>query len=154
MIYYLGDKNSGASDGVPSDNTEDEEWSGGSPEDPDLDVVDISTRSLDSKGGGDTPTQALTTELDRKVQLAAKLMQRNCNCANGKCDKLRVRKVGEGKYNIAGKNVFVRVSSSSYSSEVMCIHSKKKTHQKFILQTCPTSFFLLLKFHFLHIDTT
>lgn len=101
-------KTSGASDGVPSDNTEDEEWSRGSPEDPDLDV-DTSRRSVDSKGGGDTPTPSLTTELDRKVQLAARLMQRNCNCASGKCDKLRVRKVGEGKYNIAGKNVFIRL---------------------------------------------
>ncbi|XP_030755481.1 growth arrest-specific protein 2-like isoform X2 [Sitophilus oryzae] len=99
----------GASDGVPSDHTEDEEWSGGSPEDPDLDVVDNGRRSVDSKGGGDTPTQNLTTELDRKVQLAARLMQRNCNCASGKCDKLKVRKVGEGKYNIAGKNVFIRL---------------------------------------------
>lgn len=60
-------------------------------------------------GGGDASSQSMTTELDRKVQLAARLMQRNCNCASGKCDKLRVRKVGEGKYNIAGKNVFIRV---------------------------------------------
>lgn len=59
-------------------------------------------------GGGDTPTP--TTELDRKVQQAAKQMQRNCNCASGRCDKLKVRKVSEGKYNIAGKNVFIRVS--------------------------------------------
>ncbi|XP_066147189.1 growth arrest-specific protein 2-like isoform X1 [Euwallacea fornicatus] len=101
-------KTSGASDGVPSDNTEDE-WSRGSPEDPDLDVVDSSRRNMVNKGGGDTPTQSLTTELDRKVQLAARLMQRNCNCANGKCEKLQVRKVGEGKYNIAGKNVFIRL---------------------------------------------
>ncbi|XP_076252775.1 growth arrest-specific protein 2-like isoform X2 [Rhynchophorus ferrugineus] len=103
-------KTSGASDGVPSDHTEDEDWSGGSPEDPDLDVVDTSRR-CDGKGGGggDTPSQSMTTELDRKVQLAARLMQRNCNCASGKCDKLKVRKVGEGKYNIAGKNVFVRL---------------------------------------------
>ncbi|KAL1509860.1 hypothetical protein ABEB36_004535 [Hypothenemus hampei] len=104
-------KTSGASDGVPSDNTEDEEWSRGSPEDPDLDLVDARNQrnSVDNKGGGDTPTQSLTTELDRKVQLAARLMQRNCNCVNGKCEKLKVKKVGEGKYNIAGKNVFIRL---------------------------------------------
>lgn len=89
---------SGASDGVPSDNTEDE-WSRGSGEDPDLEI-----ESVRGPGGDDV------TELDRKVQQATRLMQRNCNCANGKCSKLRVRKVGEGKYNIAGKNVFVRVS--------------------------------------------
>lgn len=90
---------SGASDGVPSDNTEDE-WSRGSGEDPDADVDDNDML----RGGGDT-----LTELDRKVQQATRLMQKNCNCSNGKCSKLRVRKVGEGKYNIAGRNVFVRV---------------------------------------------
>lgn len=93
---------SGASDGVPSDNTEDEEWSRGSGEDPDLDIIDAARR---------TPSGDSSSELDRKVQLAARLMQRNCNCASGKCDKLKVRKVGEGKYNIAGKNVFIRVSA-------------------------------------------
>lgn len=91
---------SGASDGVPSDNTEDE-WSRGSGEDPDADVDESDM----IRGGGDT-----LTELDRKVQQATRLMQKNCNCSNGKCSKLRVRKVGEGKYNIAGRNVFVRVS--------------------------------------------
>ncbi|KAJ8922609.1 hypothetical protein NQ315_007641 [Exocentrus adspersus] len=97
---------SGASDGVPSDNTEDEEWSRGSGEDPDLDIVDTSRRQS-SMGGGDTPTP--TTELDRKVQQAARQLQRNCNCTSGRCDKLKVRKVSEGKYNIAGKNVFIRL---------------------------------------------
>nr|CAI5866764.1 unnamed protein product [Callosobruchus analis] len=99
---------SGASDGVPSDHTEDEDWSRGSGEDPDADISQTPPRRPSSAGGGDTPTS--TTELDRKVQLAARLMQKNCNCSNGKCDKLNVRKVGEGKYNIAGKNVFVRVN--------------------------------------------
>nr|CAI5866765.1 unnamed protein product [Callosobruchus analis] len=99
---------SGASDGVPSDHTEDEDWSRGSGEDPDADISQTPPRRPSSAGsGGDTPTS--TTELDRKVQLAARLMQKNCNCSNGKCDKLNVRKVGEGKYNIAGKNVFVRL---------------------------------------------
>lgn len=38
-------------------------------------------------------------------------MQRSCHCSeDGKCSKLRVRKVGEGRYNIAGRNVFIRVS--------------------------------------------
>ncbi|KAK9876511.1 hypothetical protein WA026_013885 [Henosepilachna vigintioctopunctata] len=95
---------SGASDGVPSDHTEDEDWSRGSGEDPDMDVDTSSVGGAVGGPGGDA-----TTELDRKVQLAARLMQRNCQCASGKCSKLRVRKVGEGKYNIAGKNVFVRL---------------------------------------------
>ncbi|XP_074038884.1 growth arrest-specific protein 2 isoform X2 [Leptinotarsa decemlineata] len=96
---------SGASDGVPSDNTEDEDWSRGSGEDPDRDLTPPPRPS--STGGGESPSP--TTELDRKVQLAARLMQKNCNCSSGKCDKLKIRKVGEGKYNIAGKNVFVRL---------------------------------------------
>ncbi|CAG9823082.1 unnamed protein product [Phaedon cochleariae] len=97
----------GASDGVPSDHTEDEEWSRGSGEDPsDLDMTPPS-RPSSGEGGGDTPSPV--TELDRKVQLAARLMQKNCSCANGRCDKLKIRKVGEGKYNIAGKNVFIRL---------------------------------------------
>ncbi|XP_060530954.1 growth arrest-specific protein 2-like isoform X2 [Cylas formicarius] len=103
----LGSLPTGTSDGVPSDHTEDEEWSRGSGEDPDLDVVDMV--KTEGGGGGDTPTKHFTTELDRKVQLAAKLVQRGCSCAGAKCDKLRVQKVGEGKYNIAGKNVFVRL---------------------------------------------
>lgn len=69
-----------------------------------------------------------TTELDRKVQLAARLMQKNCNCANGKCEKLKVKKVGEGKYNIAGKNVFVRVSVINYEKLICC----SLTFSKFI----------------------
>lgn len=99
LISLPGITASGASDGVPSDNTEDE-WSRGSGEDPDLDIEP----DMLVGPGGDT-----LTELDRKVQAATRLMQRNCNCANGKCSKLRVKKVGEGKYNIAGRNVFVRV---------------------------------------------
>lgn len=38
-------------------------------------------------------------------------MERGCNCSNGKCSKLlKVKKVGEGRYNIAGRNVFIRVT--------------------------------------------
>lgn len=90
---------SGASDGVPSDNTEDE-WSRGSGEDPDLEIQPEMRRG---------PTGDALTELDRKVQHATRLMQKNCNCSNGKCSKLSVKKVGEGRYNIAGKNVFIRL---------------------------------------------
>lgn len=93
---------SGASDGVPSDHTEDE-WSRGSGEDPEDDPDGLSFKQ--SSG----PSGDATNELDRKVQLAARLMRRNCNCIQGKCSRLSVKKVGEGKYNIAGKNVFVRL---------------------------------------------
>lgn len=96
----------GTSDGVPSDNTEDE-WSRGSGEDPDLD--------LEVEPGAPCGTDPVS-ELDRKVQLATRAVQRHCRCgsygssSHAKCDKLRVKKVGEGRYNIAGKNVFIRVS--------------------------------------------
>ncbi|XP_057669640.1 growth arrest-specific protein 2-like [Diorhabda carinulata] len=100
---------SGASDGVPSDNTEDEEWSRGSGEDPDLDVTPPTRPSSGGSDGANTPSPSPTNELDRKVQLAARLMQKNCNCSSGRCERLKIRKVGEGKYNIAGKNVFVRL---------------------------------------------
>ncbi|XP_034239392.1 growth arrest-specific protein 2-like, partial [Thrips palmi] len=89
----------GTSDGVPSDNTEDE-WSRGSGEDPDLD--------LEVEAGASTGTPGVS-ELDRKVQLATRAVQRHCRCASAKCDKLRVKKVGEGRYSIAGKNVFIRL---------------------------------------------
>lgn len=46
-----------------------------------------------------------------QVQLVTRLMERGCNCSNGKCSKLlKVKKVGEGRYNIAGRNVFIRVT--------------------------------------------
>ncbi|KAF4528551.1 hypothetical protein B566_EDAN017090 [Ephemera danica] len=58
------------------------------------------------------------SELDRKVEQAARAAQRQCRCgtngdaeqgtSSGKCEKLQVRRLGAGKYNIAGRNVFVR----------------------------------------------
>lgn len=97
---------SGASDGVPSDNNTEDEWSRGSGEDPDL----------EAETGVRGPSGDTLTELDRKIQAAASLMQKNCSCSNGKCSKLSVKKVGEGKYNIAGRNVFIRVSEKQLSS--------------------------------------
>ncbi|KAG8310513.1 1,3-beta-glucanosyltransferase [Homalodisca vitripennis] len=87
----------GASDGVPSDTTEDD-WSRGSGEDPDLEIEPTNT-----------PTQRGITDLDRKVQHVTRAAQKHCRCSDGKCEKLKVKKVGEGKYNIAGRNVFVRL---------------------------------------------
>ncbi|RZF41924.1 hypothetical protein LSTR_LSTR005692 [Laodelphax striatellus] len=94
----------GASDGVPSDTTEDD-WSRGSGEDPDL--LDITDHSgiINTPARGD----ASMSDLDRKVQHATRAAQRHCHCRADKCDKLRVKKVGEGRYNIAGRNVFVRL---------------------------------------------
>lgn len=89
----------GASDGVPSDTTEDD-WSRGSGEDPDLEL----DQDISGPGRGDE-----LTELDRKVQQATRLAQRQCHCPSSKCPKLKVKKVGEGKYNIAGRNVFIRL---------------------------------------------
>ncbi|XP_044734789.1 growth arrest-specific protein 2-like isoform X2 [Chrysoperla carnea] len=85
---------SGASDGVPSDTTEDD-WSRGSGEDPDMEI--------------DTQTFISLSIFWFQVQNATRLMQKSCHCSDGKCSKLKVRKVGEGRYNIAGRNVFIRL---------------------------------------------
>ncbi|XP_054261381.1 growth arrest-specific protein 2-like isoform X2 [Macrosteles quadrilineatus] len=87
----------GASDGVPSDTTEDD-WSRGSGEDPDLEIEHNTT-----------PVKQNISDLDRKVQHVTRVAQKHCHCSDGKCEKLKVKKVGEGKYNIAGRNVFVRL---------------------------------------------
>ncbi|CAG2069409.1 unnamed protein product, partial [Timema podura] len=85
---------------APSDTMEDD-WSRGSSEDQDLDVEHDFTGM---KGQGDQET----SELDRRVQQATRAAQRQCQCPNARCSKLKVKKVGEGKYNIAGRNVFIR----------------------------------------------
>ncbi|XP_047121339.1 uncharacterized protein LOC124804990 [Schistocerca piceifrons] len=97
-----------ASDGVPSDATEvDDDWSRGSADaDGDADHDDADGE-LELDGDGSRAEDV--TELDRKVQQATRLAQRQCHCPSGRCPKLKVRKVGEGKYNIAGRNVFVRL---------------------------------------------
>ncbi|XP_023722379.1 growth arrest-specific protein 2 isoform X2 [Cryptotermes secundus] len=93
-----GANSGGASDGVPSDTTEDD-WSRGSGEDPDLEI--------DQELGQGDHTEI--TELDRRVQQVARVAQRHCHCPSSKCNKLKVKKVGEGRYNIAGRNVFIRL---------------------------------------------
>lgn len=44
-----------------------------------------------------------------QVRRATEAVQRLCQCPSEKCSKLKVRKVGEGRYHIAGRNVFIRV---------------------------------------------
>ncbi|GBP49743.1 Growth arrest-specific protein 2 [Eumeta japonica] len=45
-----------------------------------------------------------------RVQLVTRLLERGCRCGAGRCSKLlKVKKVGEGRYNIAGRNVFIRL---------------------------------------------
>lgn len=46
-----------------------------------------------------------------QVRRATEAVQRLCQCPSSKCSKLKVRKVGEGRYHIAGRNVFIRVST-------------------------------------------
>lgn len=46
-----------------------------------------------------------------QVRRATEAVQRLCQCPSEKCSKLKVRKVGEGRYHIAGRNVFIRVST-------------------------------------------
>ncbi|CAB0041903.1 unnamed protein product, partial [Trichogramma brassicae] len=94
------------SDGVPSDTTEDD-WSRGSADDPD---EVLSPSSSPSPSASDVPDHmGPITELDRRVRRATEEVQKSCHCLTGKCSKLKVRKVGEGRYHIAGRNVFIRL---------------------------------------------
>lgn len=64
--------------------------------------------SLDS-ADSDVPLRP-TNELDKRVQLVTRLLERGCRCGAGRCSRLlKVKKVGEGRYNIAGRNVFIRL---------------------------------------------
>ncbi|XP_063537643.1 GAS2-like protein 3 isoform X1 [Cydia strobilella] len=70
-----------------------------------------STRSGGSleSGDSDVPLRP-TNELDKRVQLVTRLLERGCRCGAGRCSRLlKVKKVGEGRYNIAGRNVFIRL---------------------------------------------
>ncbi|XP_053616641.1 GAS2-like protein 3 [Plodia interpunctella] len=85
------------------------------PNDTQLSVVDNVDNESTRSGGtvastdSDVPLKP-TNELDKRVQLVTRLMERGCNCGDGKCSKLlKVKKVGEGRYNIAGRNVFIRL---------------------------------------------
>lgn len=49
------------------------------------------------------------SSLCSQVRRATEAIQRLCQCPSEKCSKLKVRKVGEGRYHIAGRNVFIRV---------------------------------------------
>ncbi|KAI8441198.1 hypothetical protein MSG28_009426, partial [Choristoneura fumiferana] len=70
-----------------------------------------STRSAGSidSADSDVPLKP-TNELDKRVQLVTRLLERGCRCGAGRCSRLlKVKKVGEGRYNIAGRNVFIRL---------------------------------------------
>ncbi|XP_071452894.1 growth arrest-specific protein 2-like isoform X2 [Hetaerina americana] len=112
----------GTSDGIPSDGTEDDDW--GSVRGSDLDVTDLDLplaeqvgirlrRNCHSAGGGEQVAREEITELDRRiylqVQQVARMSERQCQCKGGRCNKLKVKKLGEGKYSIAGRNVFIRL---------------------------------------------
>lgn len=81
--------------GVGGDTTEDE-WSRGS-SDGHSDV------ELDNK------MNTSKDDLDKKVQRATHIVRKQCRCGEGKCERLKVKKVGEGRYTIAGRNVFIRL---------------------------------------------
>ncbi|KYN20589.1 Growth arrest-specific protein 2 [Trachymyrmex cornetzi] len=105
MRRSVSDNGPTGSDGVPSDTTEDD-WSRGSVEDPD-EVPSPSSSPSPSSAEPPEHTGPIT-ELDRKVRRATEAVQRLCQCPSNKCSKLKVRKVGEGRYHIAGRNVFIR----------------------------------------------
>ncbi|XP_046748329.1 growth arrest-specific protein 2-like isoform X2 [Diprion similis] len=106
MRRSVSDNGPTGSDGVPSDTTEDD-WSRGSAEDPD----EVPSPSISPSPTPAEPPEhsGPITELDRKVRRAAEAVQRLCQCPSSKCSKLKVRKVGEGRYHIAGRNVFIRL---------------------------------------------
>ncbi|XP_014213861.1 growth arrest-specific protein 2 isoform X2 [Copidosoma floridanum] len=106
-----GPTSGGGSDGVHSDTTEDD-WSRGSAEDPD---EAISLTSSPSPSSAEPPEHhGPITELDRKVKRATEAVQKFCQCPSSKCIRLKVRKVGEGRYNIAGRGVFIRVLKDTH----------------------------------------
>ncbi|CAK1542787.1 unnamed protein product [Leptosia nina] len=74
------------------------------------DSVEVaSIRSDSSDSDTDVPLRP-TNELDKRVQSITRLLERGCSCGSGKCSRLlKVKKVGEGRYNIAGRNVFIRL---------------------------------------------
>ncbi|XP_033216082.1 growth arrest-specific protein 2-like isoform X2 [Belonocnema kinseyi] len=108
MRRTVSDNGPTGSDGVPSDTTEDD-WSRGSVEDPDELEVPSTTMSPSPSPSEPPEHTGLTTELDRKVRRATEAVARLCQCPSNKCSKLQVRKVGEGRYHIAGRNVFIRL---------------------------------------------
>lgn len=136
------------SDGIPSDHTEDD-WSRGSAEDPDTEVdgdhsipaAPSPLNELDRKVRLGQKVLLITHVFPKytinfffKVQQTAKIVQKHCHCDKDKCSKLSVKKVGDGKYNIAGRNVFVRVSLNKY-----LIVNIKCSKQKW---TCNSFYFL------------
>ncbi|VVC86516.1 unnamed protein product [Leptidea sinapis] len=75
-----------------------------------------STKSGDSGRSGssaDTDTDVPlnpTNELDKRVQTITSLLERGCRCNSEKCSRmLKMKKVGEGRYKVAGRNVFIRL---------------------------------------------
>ncbi|XP_031340328.1 GAS2-like protein pickled eggs isoform X2 [Photinus pyralis] len=60
---------------------------------------------IDSKMLNDTNKNF--DELDRKVEQAVYLLHSKCKCVNPRLVKLKIKKIGEGRYTIAGRNVFL-----------------------------------------------
>ncbi|CAH1393532.1 unnamed protein product [Nezara viridula] len=73
------------------------------------DVTDDWSRSSTEEPLENELPEAGLNDLDVKVKYVTKAALRQCRCIGSKCDKLKVRKVGEGRYNIFGRNVFVRL---------------------------------------------
>ncbi|XP_013171418.1 PREDICTED: GAS2-like protein 3 [Papilio xuthus] len=56
------------------------------------------------------PRHADSLVLGTFVALVTRLLERGCSCSSARCSRLlKVKKVGEGRYNIAGRNVFIRL---------------------------------------------
>ncbi|MPC29810.1 hypothetical protein E2C01_023061 [Portunus trituberculatus] len=61
----------------------------------------------------DSVTQAQRTDLDNKVLDIANQTQDYCGCKDEDCRKAHIKRVADGKYEICGKNVYVRYNTSS-----------------------------------------
>ncbi|XP_042866923.1 mucin-5AC-like isoform X16 [Penaeus japonicus] len=57
----------------------------------------------------DSVTEALRTDLDNKVFDIANQTRGFCGCKDTECTKSHVKRVSDGKYEICGRNVFVRL---------------------------------------------
>ncbi|XP_063590954.1 mucin-2-like isoform X3 [Penaeus indicus] len=78
----------------------------------------------------DSVTEALRTDLDNKVFDIANQTRGFCGCKDTECTKSHVKRVSDGKYEICGRNVFVRKNSSLPRKHIKKGQRNKPTSEK------------------------
>ncbi|XP_069991723.1 mucin-2 isoform X17 [Penaeus vannamei] len=78
----------------------------------------------------DSVTEALRTDLDNKVFDIANQTRGFCGCKDTECTKSHVKRVSDGKYEICGRNVFVRKNSSLRRKHIKKGQRNKPTTEK------------------------